>query len=272
MSDEYLDFAKKLAKDAGQIMQEYFNVAKNYYKADNTIVTEADEKINQLVIDRVREKYPSHGVWGEEDSFNKDVTQLWVCDPVDGTAMFARGIPTAVFSLAYVVDGESLVGVVYDPFTDRLYSAVKGGGAFMNDEPIHVNEYKFGDKQEVSNFDLWPEAELKLSRMMDILNDRSSYFVGVGSVIQACMQVARGAFVSATFAGTKGKNVDIAAAKVIVEEAGGKVTNILGEDQRYDRDIYGAIISNGKVHDEIIAAFREDGITHNETVSDSVLP
>jgi fructose-1,6-bisphosphatase/inositol monophosphatase family enzyme len=76
--------------------------------------------------------------------------------------------------------------------------------------------------------------------------------VGIGSCVNACMQVARGAFVTEVFAGTKGKNVDIAAAKVIVEEAGGRVTNIYGEDQRYDRDIKGAIISNGVVHDEII--------------------
>ena len=258
MNDK-LEFAKSVAKEAGDIMLHYFNNGMaSHYKGDNTIVTQADEEINQLVIDRVQEQYPEHGVWGEENSFNNDKKELWVCDPVDGTAMFARNIPTAVFSLAYVVDGEPLIGVVFDPFTNRLYTAVKGEGAFCNDESLHVNDYKFGDKQEVSNFDLWPEAELKLAPMLERLNKRSSYFIGLGSVINACMQVARGAFVSATFAGTKGKNVDIAAAKVIVEEAGGKVTNILGEDQRYDRDIYGAIISNGKVHDVIVEAFKKD--------------
>jgi fructose-1,6-bisphosphatase/inositol monophosphatase family enzyme len=72
------------------------------------------------------------------------------------------------------------------------------------------------------------------------------------------MQVARGSFVAQVFAGTKGKNVDIAAAKIIVEEAGGRVTDIYGNDQRYDRDIRGAIVSNGKVHDEIIKAITEE--------------
>jgi len=260
MNQEYLEFAKELAYEAGKIMRKYFDqeLTESRYKLDDTIVTVADEEINQLVIERVRETYPEHGVWGEEDSFNEGANQLWVCDPIDGTAMFARGIPMAMFSLAYVVEGEPLVGVAYDPFIDRLYSATKGGGAFMNNKPIHVNEYKIGDKQEVSNFDFWPEAELKLGRMMDAMNNKSSDFVGVGSVVQACMQVARGAFVSEIFAGTKGKNVDIAAVKVIVEEAGGRVTNILGEDQRYDRDIYGAIVSNGVVHDGIVEIFREE--------------
>ena len=77
-------------------------------------------------------------------------------------------------------------------------------------------------------------------------------FVGVGSVIRACMCVANGDFNLAIFPGTKHKNCDIAAAKVIVEEAGGIVTDIFGDEQRYDQDINGAVISNGKVHDEVI--------------------
>jgi fructose-1,6-bisphosphatase/inositol monophosphatase family enzyme len=167
--------------------------------------------------------------------------------------MFARGVPVSVFSLALVVDGEAKLGVVYDPFTDKLYSAIGGGGAFCNDLPIHVSDIDYSDKAEISNLDLWPESEIydEISNAVHELQ-RVSYLVGIGSVIHACMLVASGDFVSAIFAGTKGKNVDIAAAKVIVEEAGGKVTDIHGNDQRYDGDIKGAIISNGVVHDEII--------------------
>ncbi|MDR3125659.1 MAG: histidinol phosphate phosphatase, partial [Candidatus Nomurabacteria bacterium] len=81
--NEYLNFAKQLARDAGTIMLKYFNQAGiSHYKGDNTIVTKADTEINQMVIDRVRAAYPDHGVYGEEDSFGRDKNQLWVCDPV----------------------------------------------------------------------------------------------------------------------------------------------------------------------------------------------
>ncbi|GHU08697.1 hypothetical protein FACS189431_5420 [Alphaproteobacteria bacterium] len=222
MNQEYLEFAKKLARDAGEIMLKYFNQRDiSHYKGDDTIVMLADTEINQMVIDRVRVTYPDHGVYGEEDSFGHD--------------------------------GEPQVGVVYDPFTENLYTAVKGEGAHKNGEKIHVNSFSYNDKQEISNFDLWPEAEIysEVSSALSVLQ-KKSYLVSVGSCIHACMLVAEGSFVSQIFAGTKGKNVDIAAAKVIVEEAGGKVTDIFGNEQRYDRGIKGAIVSNGLVHDEIV--------------------
>ena len=258
--EEHLKFAKSLAREAGEIMRKYFNQAEinHHYKADNTIVTTADEEINQMVIDRVREEYPDHGVYGEEDSFGRDKSILWVCDPVDGTAMFARGVPTAVFSLALVEDGAPKLGVVYDPFTDRLYSAAKDQGAFCNDAPMHVNQTPLDDKSAVSNFDIWPDAgTFDETQSLIMVLYQETYLVSLGSCINACMQVARGAFVTEVFSGTVGKNVDIAAAKIIVEEAGGRVTNIYGEEQRYDRDILGAIVSNGVVHDEIINLIKE---------------
>jgi myo-inositol-1(or 4)-monophosphatase len=91
--NQELRFAKKLARDAGAIMLKYFNqTGISHYKSDCTIVTKADTEINQMVIERVRRAYPAHGVYGEEKSFGRDKKTLWVCDPVDGTAMFARGV------------------------------------------------------------------------------------------------------------------------------------------------------------------------------------
>ena len=84
------------------------------------------------------------------------------------------------------------------------------------------------------------------------------YFVGVGSVIRACMCVANGDFNLAIFPGTKHKNCDIAASKIIVEEAGGKVTDLFGNEQRYDESINGAVISNSIVHDEVIEVLKSN--------------
>lgn len=253
---EYLDFAKDIAKHAGEVMLKYFNQNNGAsYKGDKTIVTLADTEINSYLIKMVKEKYPSHSVDGEEEQFGKS-DYVWVCDPVDGTAMYARHIPVAVFSLALVVDGEPMVGLVYDPFTDNLYTAIKGNGAFKNNKKIEVNDILFDDMRSVSNFDMWSNADYNLCDFIKEIGKRT-YFVSIGSVIRACMCVASGEFNFAIFPGTKHKNCDIAAAKVIVEEAGGKVTNIFGENQRYDQSIKGAIISNGMVHDEVISIIKK---------------
>lgn len=253
---EYLEFAKEIANYAGKIMLKYFNTDNGAnYKGDKTIVTIADKEINTYLIKRVKEKFPNHCVDGEEEQFGKS-NYVWVCDPVDGTAMYARHIPVAVFSLALVINGVSQVGVVYDIFTDTLYWAIKGQGAYKNGEKIIVNNLELEDMRSVSNFDMWPH---KGYNVYDIIQElgKKTYFVSIGSVIRACMCVASGEFSLAIFPGTKRKNCDIAAAKVIVEEAGGKVTNFFGEEQRYDTDIQGAIISNGKVHKEVIEVVKK---------------
>lgn len=255
---EYLFFAKQIAYEAGEIMRRYTSKTNiSHYKSDNTIVTEADEKINNLVIEKVKEKYPKHGVYGEESSFGKDRSLLWICDPIDGTAMFARGIPTSTFSLALAIDGVPIVGVVLDPWTNRIYTAIKGCGAYCNDEKMQVNKIPLSDKAAVANIDTWPQAEIyhEMSHLTDELKEKT-YAIHIGSCVNASMQVARGSFVANVFSGTKGKNVDLAAAKIIVEEAGGKVTDIYGEDQRYDTAIRGAIISNGLIHDELVSMVR----------------
>lgn len=248
---EYLEFAIDIAYHAGKIMMKHFNINKGAsYKGDKTIVTLADKEINTYLINRAKEKFPTHSVDGEEKQFGKS-DYVWVCDPVDGTAMYARHIPVAVFSLALVVNGVSQVGVVYDVFTESLYSAVKGEGAYKNGERITVNDFELDDMRSVSNFDMWPHKGYNVFDVVQELG-KKTYFVSIGSVIRACMCVASGEFNLAIFPGTKRKNCDIAAAKVIVEEAGGKVTNFFGKEQRYDTDINGAVISNGKVHNEVI--------------------
>lgn len=257
MNDEYLIFSKEIAYEAGKIMKKYFseNNGANY-KCDQTIVTKADIEINSLLIKKVKEKFPTHSVDGEEEQFGNS-NYVWVCDPVDGTAMYARHIPVAVFSLALVIDGVPTVGVVYDPFTDNLYSAVKGSGAYRNGKKICVNNIELDDMKSVSNMDMWPEAEYNLYDVIKELG-KKTYFVGVGSVIRACMCVANGDFNLAIFPGTKHKNCDIAAVKVIVEEAGGKVTDLFGNEQRYDGSINGAVISNSFVHSEVIDVIKSN--------------
>jgi fructose-1,6-bisphosphatase/inositol monophosphatase family enzyme len=260
MSDtyQYLDFAKQTAYEAGKIMLRYFGTRpEQSLKEDDTIVTVADTEVNRMVIERVQAAYPDHAVQGEEESHSKESDHIWVCDPIDGTNPYAMELPVSVFSLALVVDGTPVVGVIYDPFRDKLYAAEAGNGAFVNDTPLAVSQKGFGGKARM-NFDWWPNAPYDiLAPLKKLSEEQNVYLLSPGSTTHMAALVAEGEFLASVFAGTTGKNVDIAAAKVIVEEAGGKVTDLFGADQRYDADIKGAIVSNGLVHDDVVRYLAE---------------
>ncbi len=253
-----LKFAKRLAKQAGEIMLKYFDAdQKIEIKSDDTPVTIADKTNNQMVIDEIKKHFPEDGVYGEEDSFGKDRERLWVCDPIDGTVPYTMRLPVSVFSLALVIDGKPVLGVVYDPYLNELYEAVVGHGAFCNSKKITVNSNQLSPNSLV-NIDWWSRAEYDVAaKMHDLSRETGCYILSPGSAIKGGLLVADGRFEASVFSGTKGKNVDMAAVKVIVEEAGGRVTNLFGEDQRYDQDIKGAIISNGVAHDDFVEAFEE---------------
>ena len=115
-------------------------------------------------------------------------------------------------------------------------------------------------EKELIKIDMWPTAEYNLYNVQKEIG-KKSYTITIGSIIHAGVGVAKGDFTLALFPGTKGKNCDIAALKIIVEEAGGKVTNLFGEEQRYDISINGAIISNNKIHAEIVNMIKEIGLS-----------
>lgn len=253
--EEYLEFAKDIAYQAGKIMLKYFNQNNGAsYKGDKTIVTLADTEINSYLIKKVKEQYPAHAVDGEEEQSGKS-NFVWVCDPVDGTAMYARHIPVAVFSLALVINGVPNVGVVYDPFTDSLYTAIKGKGAYKNSEKISVNDYTLDDIKTVCHCDMWSKAKYNVCKVFEKLRNITR-LNDIGSITKASCLVATGDYSLAIFTGTEHKHCDIAAIKVIVEEAGGKVTDLFGNEQRYDQSIKGALISNGIVHNEVIEVIK----------------
>lgn len=254
---QYLEFAKKVALQAGALMKKYYRTELEIdLKAGEEIVTVADNTVNDMVIEEVRKQYPEHGIDGEEGSHNLGGDYIWVCDPIDGTNPFTMELPISVFSLALVVRGVPIVGVIYDPNGNRMYTAVKGSGAFLNEQPISVDKRGFGPIARI-NFDWWPTAPYDvLGPLYQLAQEKNIYLLAPGSTTHMAALVARGQFVASVFAGGKGKNVDIAAAKVIVEEAGGKVTDLFGNEQRYDRPLKGAIVSNGVVHDTIVEAMK----------------
>ena len=244
-----LEFAKGIAREAGALMRQNFTLGmKKEWKDDDTPLTKTDLAINQLVLEAVQKKYPEHSYIGEEGNNIKESEYTWVCDPVDGTIPFSHGYPTFAFSLALVRNGEPILGVIYDPIMDRLLWAEKGTGAFLNGEKISVSsEKEFSGKTFVET-----NNHPKTAALREMLAERGAWIPTLYSCVYAGMLVAVGEFVANVYPYTKPWAA--AAVKIIVEEAGGKVTDLAGNDQRYDGEIKGFVASNGHVHDEILQA------------------
>ncbi len=253
--ENYKNISISLAKQAGGIIRDQFTlVMKKKWKADYSPVTVTDVAVNRLVIDTIQKNFSTHSIRGEEESALIEGSEyVWACDPIDGTIPFSHGIPTCVFSLALVRDGAPILGVIYDPFLDRLFFAEKGKGATMNDQPIHVSPNDTLDL-ELVGLEMPKHLPYQFAPLRMMLAQEKAKVVSLGSTLYTGMLVAGGAILANIFTG---KNAhDAAALSIIVEEAGGKVTDIFGNDQRYDREIQGCIASNGLVHEKLLELVR----------------
>ncbi len=241
------DFAIELAYKAGTIMRKNFSIGmQKKWKADGTPVTETDITINELVLKAISSAYPDYGVLAEEKSNFSKQEYVWVCDPLDGTAAFSQGYPTFCFSLALLKNSESLLGVIYDPILDRLVYGEKGKGAFLNDKKIKVSSINtFSNKAFINT-----ETDTKYLNLRNRLMEYECYVTTFYSCLYGCLLVACGEFVAEVYEYTN--PWDAAAAKIIIEEAGGKVTDITGHEQRYDEQINGIIASNGLIHGQLV--------------------
>jgi myo-inositol-1(or 4)-monophosphatase len=254
MSDLHnrLEFATYLAHKAGDIMLRHFQIGvKKDDKSDGTPITIADSAINTLVIEAVKESYPDEGVRGEEASNHKEGAEyVWVCDPIDGTIPYTFGLPVSNFSLALVKNGKPVLGVVYDPYMKRLYHAVTGEGAFVNDQRIHVSTARTLAEGKYIAFANQKLPFYDAGNLSNEIIKRGLWQCSFWCYTTEAMLVATGQLIS-SLSGYAAAH-DIAAVKVIVEEAGGKVTDLFGNEQRYDQPIKGAFISNGLTHDELV--------------------
>ena len=257
MYNEYLEFAKEIALYAGKVMMDYYhNDIDLNYKEDKTVVTVVDKKINSYLIEKVKEKYKNHSVNGEEESYVKNSEYVWVCDPLDGTSMYVNHIPVFVFSLALVHDGEPIVGVIYNANEEKMYTSIKGEGAYCNNKKISVNDKKLGNLGYKTNVEIFNNDIIDEVLLIKELKETSK-ISSIGSVARSCMAIATGDFSCDVFPGTTHGNCDLAASYLIVTEAGGKVTDLYGNEQRYDKCIKGAVITNGISHNQILEIVRK---------------
>lgn len=243
--DKELAFAKALALEAGAIARQYFvNDIVHQEKPDNTPLTIADSTINRLVIERVKQQYPGVGVLGEEASeVGTDKDQVWVCDPIDGTIPYVLDMPIGTFCLAFVVDGVPEIGVVYDFNANQLFSAVRGDRAFLNDQPLTMSAQA---PMKIVELAWFRNASYNLSGLREKFFADNYQVLNYASLNYLATKIATGKLPAAIYAGDKAW--DVAAAKVIVEAAGGVVSDLSGNEQRYDGPIKGAIVAHRDYH------------------------
>jgi len=257
--EEYLEFAKNLAKEAEEIALKYFSFeVESTRKEDNSPLTKADTEINDLVIKKINETYPEHSIYGEEKSeIKEDSRYIWVCDPIDGTMAFSCGLPVFVFSIALVdqSNGLPILGLINDPVMKNMYWAYKGGGAYRNRKKISVLKDSTLKNTYLNTAASGRAVGFSNLPLMKELSEKKCAVMRYPSFIYGGIQVANGKYVGAVFYHKYGH--DVAALKIITEEAGGKVTDLNGEERRYDKDGIGCVISNGILHKEILECVKK---------------
>ena len=140
----YLETAVEVAREAGALLAHFFERRIGFeLKGDFDLVTEADRASEELVVERLRSHFPTHSIVGEEGGTREGTSEYrWYVDPLDGTTNFAHGFPVFNVTLALERDGELLAGVIYDPTRQELFTAERGGGAYLNHRRIRVSACK----------------------------------------------------------------------------------------------------------------------------------
>lgn len=255
--------AAQIAREAGARLREFFaeGVATEY-KGDVDVVTVADRTVEKLIRTRLGEAFPEHGIYGEEGTRERMEQEFrWYVDPLDGTTNFAHGFPQFCVSMGLEQrgadldaeeDGTLLAGVIYDPMRDELFEAERGMGAKVNGKPIRVS--KTAALAEALLATGFPSRKRHQSPNIHFYHEFTLRSHGVRRAGSAALDLA---YVAAgRLEGFWEFNLnpwDTAAGILLVEEAGGRVSDFAGRPvQLNSREVLG---SNGLIHDELVGLF-----------------
>ncbi|MEO8482604.1 MAG: inositol monophosphatase family protein [Acidobacteriota bacterium] len=251
----FLSTAIEAALAAGRIHKQYFRQNPHVEKKGRIdLVTAADLAVEQMFRDLIGRRFPTHGVLGEEGASGTQPSGArfrWIIDPVDGTTNFAHGLALFCVSIALEIDGHIVLGVVYDPIADELFTAERGSGARLNGLPIRVTSAEtMVDALLCTGFPYSIREERR--RQVDVF----AAFLGevqavrrLGSAALDLCYVAAGRFDG--FWEERIHPWDIAAGAIIIEEAGGTVTGMGGEP--FDPFAGHIAASNGPLHAPILS-------------------
>uniref|UniRef100_A0A7V3E7W6 Inositol-1-monophosphatase n=1 Tax=Ignavibacterium album TaxID=591197 RepID=A0A7V3E7W6_9BACT len=244
----------QIAKEAGEIIRNAYRTKFSIEIKENNVknlVTEVDKKSEQTIIEFIRKNFPSHNILAEEGGEKKSSSDyIWVIDPLDGTTNFAHGLPIFSVSIGVQYKEETIAGVVYDVMRDVVYSAEKGSGAFENGKKISVSSNeKIEESLLVTGFpyNVSENPEKAFERFIVMLKTARAVRRLGSAAIDFCY-VANGVFDG--FWEVHLNPWDICAGKLIVEEAGGKVTDFNGNPiSIFNKTI---LSTNGKIHNKMI--------------------
>lgn len=249
-----LNFAIETARDAGRVLLEKFGRIETVTKkGDINLVTEADLASEALIVERIKSHFPRHAILAEEAG-NAVVTgenggHKWIIDPLDGTTNYAHGYPCFCVTIALEHEGEIVLGVTYDPTRDELFTAEKGRGATLNGKPIRVSRTdELGNALLVTGFPYDIKHREQFARHLTefLLSSRGVRRDGSAAIDLAYVACGR-------FDGfwEEGLNPwDVAAGKLLIEEAGGTVSYYDGSPfSIYTPPI---VASNGTIHAEML--------------------
>jgi myo-inositol-1(or 4)-monophosphatase len=270
---EWVSKAAAIAREAGARLREFLagGVATEY-KGDVDIVTVADRAVEKLIRTRINEIWPDHGIYGEEGTREGLEREFrWYVDPLDGTTNFAHGVPQFCVSMGLekrnpaqrnpdqpsasaAEDGILVAGVIYDPMRDELYSAELGKGAFLNGKPMHVSPAPdLGESLVATGFPSRKRHDSPNIHFYQEFTLRSHGVRRAGSAALDLAYIAAGRYEA--FWEFNLNPWDTAAGILLVEEAGGKVTDFSGNHYRLDsREV---LASNGLIHDELVGLFKD---------------
>jgi len=248
----FLSVAVEAARSAGKLLREELGGTRRiHHKGIINIVTEMDQRSEALIIGRLLEAFPDHAVLAEEGGVTVGRSEYrWHIDPLDGTTNYAHGLPLFAVSIALERAGVVELGVAYDPNLDECFVAERGKGATLNGEPIQVSNCTTLDQSLLVTgfpYDIRTTTETNLPEYAT-LSLRAQAVRRLGSAVLDLCYVASGRL-DAFWELSLGP-WDMAAGGLIVLEAGGRVTNVLGGPWRLQGP--GVLASNGHIHEAVL--------------------
>lgn len=258
--EKYIEVGKKAIRKAGEILLTYIDKDKNIkLKGTSNLVTDVDKLSEKIIINIIEENFPDHSILAEElGIINKNSKYTWIIDPLDGTTNYAHTFPFFGIGIALQKEKEIVLGIIYDPLRDELFYGIKNEGSYLNDTKIRVSNTKILSESLIS-MGLPYELTLNEKNFLPFINfsSRTHGIRRAGSALLEISYVACGRLDG--FWARNLKPWDIAPGIIIVSEAGGKVTDFEGDDINIYTD--NILISNGKIHTEMIEILKLDRIS-----------
>lgn len=254
--DRAVDVAVEAARAAGRIALGYYRGGFDVViKPDATPVTQADREAESAIVEIISRAFPDHGFLGEEFGGRGSKEIRWIIDPIDGTKNFVRGVPVWATLIALEERGEITVGVIHNPVTGDLYTARRGGGAFLNGERLRVSGVGRLADATLLHTGLRPMRGTGSWDAFVRLVDATERQRGPGDYLGYTL-VAEGRaeiYVEIYPEGSGLMPWDVAPCKLLVEEAGGCFTDVAGNSSIHTGT---ALATNGRLHDQVLALLR----------------